>query len=334
MTDIDFDELDKAVNSLVNPSGAGSTPSPASSVDPTPASVAPATSTDTPDAPVPSSVGTTQPLAARRSAGRFMDVVHPSSDMRVTVPPRETSRVGATIAAPAAVAAMPTPTAPTTMPDPLDFGGSSAPADDGTDIAQIADDINKSLAGDTQAPLESPFLSDAKVEKRPLGAFSASSASAAMASELAGDTELAEKPAEEVPAVDEKVDEKKDEEAESPAATDTPLPAELQDDLLSIEASEETAAPKPVEPFAAGAAAATASETPIGPTSITQQYTESASTGDQPAGNVFDTEAYKKPLAHPKKKKSGWLLVLWILLLLVVGAGAGAAVYFYVLPLL
>ena len=69
--------------------------------------------------------------------------------------------------------------------------------------------------------------------------------------------------------------------------------------------------------------------------SITQQYAESPSTGDAPATtSIFDTDAYKKPLAHPKKKSSGWLVVLWIAVLLIVGAGAGAAVYFYVLPLL
>ncbi len=108
--------------------------------------------------------------------------------------------------------------------------------------------------------------------------------------------------------------------------TDTPLPAELQDNLLSIEASEDTAEPKKEETNPIPTVSL-----PVGATSITAQYTEQPSTGDQPTGSVFNTEAYKKPIARPKKK-SGWLIVLWIFLLLVVGAGVGAAIYFFVLP--
>jgi hypothetical protein len=107
-----------------------------------------------------------------------------------------------------------------------------------------------------------------------------------------------------------------------PIQNDTPLPAELQPGLLSIEANEDPSkANFPADPDPAL----------TGPTSITKQYTEQPSTGDKPTGTVFDIEAYKKPQTS-KKKKSGWLIVLWIFLLLVVGAGIGAAMYFFVLP--
>lgn len=346
MTDIDFDELDRAVNSLVNPAVDATSPAPAAEA------VAPA-----PTSPAPSQPDTTTPLAARRSSGRFMDVVHPSSDMRVAVPPRPAvaSREGVSITPPAATAAaapsVPSPVAPTVpaapattdMPDPLDFHGftpgaqettptnvTGAPADVDQDIAAIADELSASQSDAPQTPLETPFISDAKVEKRPLGAFSADTSPAPESAETVETTVEPSTPASEPTVTPDPVQpDFSSSHAEEPADThpmgnDTPLPAELQGDVLSIESSEETAP----------AAAQTDAEVPTGPTSITQQYTEQASTGDQPAGSIFDTEAYKKPLAHPKKKQSGWLMVLWILLLIIIGAGAGAAVYFYVLPLL
>ena len=116
-----------------------------------------------------------------------------------------------------------------------------------------------------------------------------------------------------------------------PVQFGTPLPAELQDNLLQIEADTDTT-DQPQKEETTPVLPVAQSEVPTGPTSITQQYTEQPSTGDQPTGAIFDTEAYRKPLSHPAKKKSGWLYVLWIVLLLVVGAGAGAAVYFFVLP--
>lgn len=147
MQDIDFDEIDRAVSSTM-----GTKPAPASvPVNDAPAPAAPATDEGTP--------------ATRRSSGRFMDVFHPSSDMRPAVPERSAPRQSETpvrTAEPAPV----TPPAPATnddaWPDPLDFHGFKDESEPEAPAAEEA-----------PAPLESPFLSDAKVEKRPLGAFSA-----------------------------------------------------------------------------------------------------------------------------------------------------------------
>jgi hypothetical protein len=116
-----------------------------------------------------------------------------------------------------------------------------------------------------------------------------------------------------------------------PIETDTPLPAELQSDLLNIESNENAATSVPEAQFVPPVTPST--DVPTGPTSIVQQYKESPSTGDQPAAALFDTAAYKKPQVKPKKKSS-ILVILWIFLLLVVGGGIGAAVYFFVLPLI
>lgn len=308
MKDIDFDELDRAVNSLI--SGKPSDDTPAVPAADTTSSIPVTTTSDTPTS------APTAPLAARRSSGRFMDVVHPSSDMRsstggaevaptpfaqrVTItPPDEKLLEAETASAPEEEAA---PPAPTTWPDPLDFQQSGDSKETETPVA--------TEEPQETPPLESPFLSDAKVEKRPLGAFSTASPESTNDEPLDPSAEPATR------------------ESGLPIESDTPMPAELQNNLLSIESNED-AAPTPQE-----ASPSPAPEEPVGPTSIVQQYTEKPSTGGQPTATMFDSEAYKKPLAHPKKKKSGWLMVLWIFLLLVVGAGAGAAVYFYVLPLI
>lgn len=321
MKDLDFDELDRAVNSLIGSPSAPVTPpvSPVAINTPAPA-----------DSLVPAS--TPQPLAARRSSGRFMDVVHPSSDMRSTnIPPRPAVREGMTVqpiatepkieAAPEAPVAEPaTPVKTSDWPDPLDFHGfKDEPV--ATESADKPADQDKSVDEpsmpdfESTTPLESPFLPDAKVEKRPLGAF----ADNTVAPE-APVTETAEE--EPKPQPDENID--------HPIGTDTPLPAELQDRLLSIEANEDTALvseeatpPKPQSPV-------------VETMSIPQQYVEQPSTGDKPAdSSIFDVEAYRKPVqAKNKKSKSGWLMVLWIVLLIILGVGAGAAFYFYVLPLL
>lgn len=336
MKDLDFDELDRAVNSLLPGS---STPDGEQSAVP---------SSEDATAPTPPA---SQPLAARRSSGRFMDVVHPSSDMRTApVPPRPVSREGVVIAPAASPVAIEAPNQVAgDWPDPIDFTSSTpdevqkplsetgmdelAPSsqeqlvDEDKDINQIADAINQTLGQDqdSQAPLESPFLMDAKVEKRPLGAFSTEVAIPSTdpvkeaTPSLSIETETLNQTGED--------DVKKE---ERPVEMDTPLPAELQDDLLLIEADNDTTTqPKEDEPSTPPTPQI---EVPVGPTSITQQYTEQPSTGDQPTGAIFDTEAYQKPLAHPAKKKSGWLMVLWVGLLLIGGAGAGAAVYFFVLP--
>jgi hypothetical protein len=315
MKDIDFDELDRAVNSLINNPTSGNK-----------VTAVPTLSTSTSPTSITSSI-TDPSSTARRSSGRFMDVVHPSSDMRTspssstnTVPSREGVTITPSKAASEATVQTShvsspklnnetiTPSAKS-WPDPIDLSEVASQAPKSTAQPSVKSTPSENQVAGMAKPLEqdmsqlpdSPFLDNAKVEKRPLGAFSA---------EPSVSTEVPSTTTEPTsPGGTEATDS-----AEYPVETDMPLPAELQDNLLSIEDDE-------------GSVAAT-------PTSITQQYTEQPSTGDQPAGAIFDADAYHKPLAHPAKKKSGWLIVLWIFLLLVVGAGTGAAVYFYVLPLI
>lgn len=290
MQDIDFDELDRAVNSV---SGTDTSDTTNSSANPV---VTPRP--DTPASP-----------AARRSSGRFMDVVHPSSDMR---PPART--ISSPSDTPTQASTQPTtkPTAATTTetadsfqwPDPIEMAGTQSESEAAPTTPEPS--IEESPA----QPLDSPFLPDAKVEKRPLG------------SPPAFDFSNMNEP-----------DEPQKSETTMPSDDDAPMPAELNEDIVKLEETE-----TPVEPPATTAAESTAStpaaEEPIGPTSITQQYKEQPSTTQQPSGAIYDTETYHQPLAHTEKKHSGILVIIWIVALILVGGGAGAGVYFFVLPML
>lgn len=350
MQDIDFDEIDRAVSSITSTNaegGATDTPS----VAPTPATV---------DSP-----------AVRRSSGRFMDVVHPSSDMRPPVPPRpaapfaptlhreevpersetvESRPEPATVSSsafhwPDPIEAMTPVTEPAPAPAPVDATPSveSAPTPVPTpDLASV------STNDETASSLESPFLTDAKVEKRPLGAFSGADA----------DLPLIEDPM--PPFADQTVPSPIDtpvETPETPAIPDVPVASEvdldvpatatstadlheLHEDVLSLDGhgqdvlQPESSSPTLDVPTAQVPTASVATDIPTGPTSITQQYKEQPQVTNEPAGSIFDTEAYHQPLTHATKKHSGVLVAVWVIALILIGAGVGAGIYFVVLPLL
>ncbi len=276
MNDIDFDELDRAVSSTMTPNAASEE--------------TPVTSPATPASPA------TPPASpAARRGGRFMDVVHPSSDMRgaSTVPARP------------AVAAQPTPVSPPT-PEPA-------------------------AVNDWPDPIDSPFLADTKVEKRPLGGEQPTTEATPEMPEI---PEAAPE-AEIIPT------------ATEPTAPEAVVPVTLEASAPEPEAgtvsSSEPSLEAPAEPLveepvveSAPHVTETTHATPVGDggaTSIQPQYTEAPSTAEA-SRPIFDTEAYHQPLAHPEKKKSGIFVVLWIIGLIILGAGLGAVMYFFVLPLL
>lgn len=414
--DLDFDELDKAVNSLM--SGASKTPEPTTkpsvaepvenvveltpAADPQPqdpapspvAQVKPATPAPAPSRPATTVAAPTLPN--RRGAGRFMDVVHPSSDMKKPEAPQAPSRRGVTIAPRPAfeasqsapepaktpdepeapkteVAEAPTPSpwvlpgdatpeekkepvaaAPKTeehpaavsdFPDPLDVAGfshepeekteSDAPKEEAPQPEMKEEEEQPAPAATPEpTPLTSPFLPDAKVEKRPLGGAPTEEPDHAPVLADADEKKTVDDPNAQLPAV--------------PQDVEQPLPAEFHSDLVAVEAdtttpetpqkkeSEEKPAEKPETAKAAPTPAVSSpvpdkkdeQPAPSGPASIPQQYKEEPSSGDKENGAIYDTDTYHQPLAHPAKKKSGWLWVVWIVLILLLGAGGGAALYF------
>jgi hypothetical protein len=178
-----------------------------------------------------------------------------------------------------------------------------------------------------------PFLPDAneKVEKRPLG-------SAGLGEEFAPVPAPSSAPAEsevvpELGSVDQAVN------------TNAPIPAELHDDVLSLESSTETPEEPPVagtspeaesavaEPIVAEPEAPVSQPVPDVAPSIVQQYQEKVSSSNEQPGAIYDTQAYHTPLKEQPKKKAPILFIaIWIVGLIVVGAAAGWAVYTFVLP--
>lgn len=219
MSDIDFDELDRAVNDLMNrrnATNAGENPSVVKTSDePKPAEVV------TPEAkPAPAAESPT----VRRPTGRFMDVVRPSSDMRAAQAAREAPtpqpiREAKTIdpvmqssnspTEPSPATTTPAPTEPASAPS---FGVSTEVEVDPDSLAlatmpaePIAEDliipepaeveepsvsamptapvVNEIVLDEIQPepvavpePIQSPFLNNVTVSKRPLGSMVAEEA--------------------------------------------------------------------------------------------------------------------------------------------------------------
>lgn len=318
MSDFDFDELDKAVAGALTPDDTASgAPRESHSEESENTTEQSAPRRDTPEVSGPSEpVVTPKPApAARRGSGRFMDVVHPSSDMR-----SQTSSFTPPSRAPKEVKDEPALPLETVSSSDLEFEDT---------LAQ---------------PLDSPFLPDAKVEKRPLGAFSEAAASqeTLATQELLPPFEdelLLEAPDDpliEAHALPDPIDFAAHASALPTESEDTGTPTvEVQEEVTEEEpvVLEDTVAPEAATPVVEDEAPKVVHDEPAGPASISQQYTEKPSSAPS-SGAIYDTENYHKPLAPAPKKKSGIWTFIWILLLIILGAGAGVAFYLYILPLL
>ena len=328
MTEFDFDELDKAVNDLMATAAPkGRTPGDdlADKVLTIPASQSPA-----PAPVVPATTSTTsavqQPSPAIKRRGQFMDIVHPSQDMNPK--PKAPSRQGVTIQPDVSLAASspvsepivttPVPESegvatapentPVAMPDPIDMiQQPTAPATAGASEASVA---SEQVAPEVE-PLSSPFLADAKVEKRPLG----SPAVASTPEDGVASNET--------------------------SVQSTTLPEELTGDVMALEAQDLSSHPTSVPAQEVSPAPVTESASaPVvqsvepaasaGPVSITQQYTEQPSSTPQTTTPMYDTATYHQAVSgeKPAKKASPILWIIWLVVVLLIGVAGGAA-YFY-----
>lgn len=397
MKEFDFDELDKAVNSLMGT--VANDPVSSSQSDDVAA-------VDIPDSPpnAPSSLQTEtsahdsgfssltadnhsafpptstseRPVIAPRKSGRFMDMVHAAGDpTKVAKAPSELpSRISRTVApsggAPIAdvmksahsqpashafvgssaqeTAAAPDepqafegaeptespveeqsvsqmsssrgislqPLSENVVPEPLEEKVEDTPTYD------QPDPLSLSYAPSSPAEVQSsPFIPDAKVDKRPLGGELVESAP--VPEELSQDLmsieagESTSTPARPIAAPHEEV------ELERSSPEDQPTVVPIVD--------ERTVSVAKITPAVTTPETIVSSQKPealleAGPISIPQQYRETPSTGDQSNGAIYDTASYHQPLSHPAKKRSSWWIVLLILLIIAFGAGAGAFFYF------
>ena len=189
------------------------------------------------------------------------------------------------------------------------------------DDAPTGDDSVEAIAAElgaapveTSAPAVSPFLSDAKVEKRPLGGLS-DVAESEISEPVSTTTSSVEQPAEEPV-------------APAPEPENTPIPEELASDLLAIESGAPASESKNNE--AGGDKAMATNKVPAGPASIARQYKEQPRTAseDDESGAIFDPQTYQQPIEHPAKKSSGWGWIIAIIIIILLAVGGAVAAWF------
>lgn len=393
MSEIDFDELDRAVNDLMSnvdtskrheglddpedkvvtlDSSSTESGKVASSPVAETTTVTPMSAPEAKPAPAQSS-----PLAVKRR-GQFMDMVHPSSDMTSAsrpvkrdgvsiMPPSETvstSPSTESVKKPSSVTNTPvnnkpaptlssirTPSSTTVVSTPMSTPAPAVPSaeklsqpiassaiqpsaqpnptapiassysspgviepsdnknDQPEEVASVESEIPAEIVDEASSisspqPLPTaPFLSDARVEKRPLGANSESAA----------------KPPQDVA-----------EEEDAPVSESVSLPAELQGDVVAVEASV------PLDIDKAGSLSEVDSQSSDADlvvdagVDLTAQSVEQTDVDDQVNGSIYDTANYHRPIdgKKPEKKSSPLKWLAWFLVLLIVGVGAGVAYFF------
>lgn len=349
MDDINFDELDKAVNSALQQSAPKETPS----TDPV--ATEPAEQVATPSSAEEPSKPVAPPVVVPKRRGQFMDMVHPSSDMIKQSAPRP-NRQAATIEPlnPSIVEGAEEPVAQaepaevqeesstsddkslegssTVMqpewPDPLDVMEQTEQekteeahdkADEQPDEAAGIEQINEFPDTDEDEPSEalvSPFLTGASPEKRPLGAFADTPETHSDSSDAASEhVEASEE--------DQPPEAELDESNLGEPLPTVPVPQELAPEVVSVESDEPAQSLETAEePGSSEGPAA------VMTTSIPQQYKNGeVPPEDQADHPVFDTRDYHQPLTPPAKKgHTGIIVTIVILLLALLGAGAWYAV--------
>jgi len=314
MTEIDFEELDRAVNSVMIPSEENNTEENETKNNEQPAGDKTENIEVKTEKPIEKKPVFT-PRQLTRPSGRFMDVVHPSSDMRqksAAASAKNEAQKDDVEERPKHV----------DMPDPLDI---------------------------SEKPVDSPFIADAKVEKRPLGAFSevkpdtveeksddSSKYSNIIADKKPEETEKSEEPekiADKLETVSSKVEAVEELADEEPyeakvEGRNVHLPLELQKDILTVESDPTTSK--------ANITTTKSTKSPVAlgdpyihetATEITAQYKEKPSSADQSNGSIYDTKEYHAALLHKAKKKNGWMTIVWVILIAAVVVGASVVAY-------
>lgn len=354
MDDINFDELDKAVNSALKQNA-----KPALSVDTAMvnSSEAPAVPAEAREEPTPA-VKPVERVASKRR-GQFMDMVHPSSDMIKQAPAR-TSRQAVTIQplnpsvveeqqddakqetpnqdavvppeAPAksAVAAVSETEEPpkSEWPDPLDAmeqqESAAAPREEPTPSPESGVSVTATPPEDTTATVEKEADSSAEQQESSGSPFISGTEPEKRPLGAFAD----QAPSDKVSEADEVAADENTSKAEDGTGNELPavpqVPQELTPEVVSVESddpsrmsSNEDMPDDSTPNEGAGMAA-----------SISQQYKNTDEPSDGQDHPVFDTKDYHQPLTPPAKHgHTGLVVALIIILLTLLGAGAWYAIF-------
>lgn len=266
----------------------------------------------------------------QKSSGRFMDVMHPSSDMTTqsvgttTVPPatpiQPVSPVVAVPERPLKTDPVPVVSEPEVVSEPVPVAPSPEP------VGPPPVDTPPEPA----LPLTSPFLPDPKVEKRPLGGVPAVNESEQET--LGADVSLLDAPLKTDMAHDAQV---------APQSVEPELPAEFHSDLLAIETNAVEGASEETEPEAESpidVAKEPAVQEPATVSSDVEALSEASAPQPQPAteptedehpedGAIFDTSQYHTPVVQHAKRGREWLWVVVIIVIVIISAAGGVAFY-------
>lgn len=285
------------------------------------------------------------PLVAKRSTGRFMDVVRPSSVSAIQKPAAPaTSRTGTTI--------QPSPDLVDVVsinnrhsavrkemsdivsqsddfsntPDLKDVHNEStfaeiedAPAEELSLTDKIAQSLavsnNEAPATPMTTPLESPFIANVEVEKRPLGSVNQTMTSSEMNSDedasMSADSE------------DVKLEHQYNTNLSNYSMSENPLgnapdsPMDLSPEIIAI---EEAGVPEDPDDKMS---------TDIDSSLIeSSELSEKETMDSEPAPMFAAVSTEVKPSVDKEKKKSGLLIALLIVLFLAIGMAGGAVSYF------
>jgi len=242
------------------------------------------------ETPAPEAVKPAAPAVKRPSSGRFMDMVHPNADMKTAAP-------HANLAVPSR-------------------GSTSVVA------AVSPPEVKTVEAAVPDAPL-TPFLADAKVEKRPLGG------SVPAAEPDAADKSLDDEKDEPVEtgsinSENENADDGSGDEQRALNAGDFEKQTATEEELTKIEATEASAEEQQtIEKVESG-------DTEHLKNPHKPSYEEKVEKEKAPEGAIYDTKNYHQPINHPPKQKSGWgtVLIIIVIIILAVAIAGGAYLYF------
>jgi hypothetical protein len=262
----------------------------------------PIESVDVPVAPPVATQAPKTPAAPRTANGRFMDVVHPSADMR----------------APSSPTTLEVPARPVKQETPTTLTAPTATKEPGTE------------SSNNEAASMTPFLPDAneKVEKRPLG--SVPSPFPDRLEESASDDKS--QPIETGPVNSEYSDDndKKDQDQQilNPSDFNTELSSQEQalQKIESAEVSEYRTAEESLQDVES------ADTEKQGSFDEKSGGNIKANDATEPAGAIYDVKDYHQPLSHPAKQKSGWGTIIIIILIIAICITLAAGAYFILGP--
>lgn len=356
MTDLDFDELDRAVNSLINRDESApakqSTPTD-TSAPASPATPAPPAHTSPAQVVIPkrtAPLGAKRsfvPAAARGSRGGVIDIVAPSAN-------RQPARTAPQIKPISDVASLSAPKAPVSAPAPVEVEAVTTPQPapkpawpDPLDAEELATPVSHAPAPDAAEPAPphpEPAEPEQEITPPPLKPGQSDEVP------VTPEEPLNEEKTTPFVAASKKVEKRplgaysdyapaeepsRSQPEQPPAAnalTDEPVPPELSPEVLAAESNEENPKKKAETKKASAQKAETPAETmhQTAMLSIPKQYKTTEKPLDTSTHPIYDSKEYHPPLLEPQaagKKSKRWLQIGIIIVILIILAVIGFLAY-------